>query len=353
MRKLIFVAALAALLPTAVFSAQADVATLKAYALQSLARCPDQKVTLERADKDGPLGFIAYVITQTSSDSTCGRQTTLLYSPLSQQTLLGTVIELPSDSRNVDVRIADKAMEMLKQPLTATVAKSALPDRLRAVSIYKQTQYGPFAFHGFVDASDRFLIVGSRGNLLMPPSRTLLDALNLQNGVRRGNPKAKSQIIELSDFECPSCRRAHIKLEPLIEKNLSKVDYVRLDLPLFEHHEWALPAALGARAIQKVAPKEYWKYVNWVYSNQEEIGKRKSFDEVLREYCQDRDLNWAAVEKIYRSPAERNALLDQASRAFDNGIASTPTYIVNGQIMGFGPEGKFTEKAIKDALGVK
>src|SRR5205085_2446054 len=138
MRKLIFVAALAALLPTAVFSAQADVATLKAYAVQSLARCPDQKVTLERADKAGPLGF--------------------------------------------------------------------------------------------VDASDRFLIVGSRGNLLMPPSRTLLDALNLQNGVRRGNPKAKSQIIELSDFECPSCRRAHIKLEPLIEKNLSKVDYVRLDL---------------------------------------------------------------------------------------------------------------------------
>ena len=46
-------------------------------------------------------------------------------------------------------------------------------------------------------------------------------------------------------------------------------------------------------------------------------------------------------------------LLDQVSRAFSVGIASTPTYIVNGQIMGFGPEGKFTEKAIKDALGVK
>src|SRR5207248_1909325 len=108
------------------------VAALKAYAIQSLARCPDQKVTVERVDKDGPLGFIAHLVTQTSSDSTCGRQTTLLYSPMTQQTLLGTVIELPADTRNVDVRIADKAMEVLKQPLTATVSKFPLPDRLRA-----------------------------------------------------------------------------------------------------------------------------------------------------------------------------------------------------------------------------
>jgi protein-disulfide isomerase len=353
MRKLLFLAALAALLPTVAFSAQADMATLKAYATQSLARCPDQKLTVERVDRDSPLGFVSYVVTQTSSDSTCGRQTTLLYSPVTQQTLLGTVIELPTDTRNVDVRIAEKAMEVIKQPLTATVSKFPLPDRLRAVSIYKQTRYGPFAFHGFVDASEHFLIVGTRGNLLAPPSKTLYEALNIQNGVRRGNPKAKTQIIEMSDFECPSCRRAHMKIEPIIEKNLAKVDYIRLDLPLFEHHEWALPAALGARAIYKVAPKEYWGYVNWVYANQEEIGKRKSFDDVLREYCQDRDLPWPAIEKIYRSPAERTALLDQAARSFDNGIASTPTYIVNGQIMGFGPEGKFTEKAIKDALGVK
>ena len=353
MRKLTVLAAFAALIPTLAFSAPADTATLKNYTMQLLARCPDQKVTIERVDKLGPLGFIPYTVTQTSSDSTCGRQTTLLYSPLTQQTLLGTVIDLPDDTRNVETRVAEKSMELMKQPLTATVSKFPLPDRLKAVSIYKQTPYGPFAFHGFVDASERFLIVGTRGSLLMPPSKTILDALNIQNGVRRGNPKAKSQIIELSDFECPSCRRAHMKLEPIIEKNLSKVDYIRLDLPLFEHHEWALPAALGARAISRVAPKEYWKYVNWVYANQEEIGKRKSFDEVFKEYCQDRDLPWAAIEKIYHSTAERNAVLDQASRAFDNGIASTPTYIVNGQIMGFGPEGKFTEKAVKDALGVK
>lgn len=352
MRKLLPLAALAALLPTLAFAAPADVATLKAYATRALAKCPDAKLTLERVDKESPIGFIPYLVTQTSSDAACGKQTTLLYSPLTQQVLLGTVIDLPADSRNVDVRVAERAMEVLKQPLTASVSKFPLPDRIKAVSIYKQTPYGNFAYHGFVDASERFLVVGTRGNLLMPPSRTLLDALNLQNGVRRGNPKAKSQIIELSDFECPSCRRAHMEIEPIIEKHLSKVDYIRLDLPLFEHHEWALPAAMAARALAKAAPKEYWKFANYVYANQEEIGKRK-FDDVFREYCQDRDINWPAVEKIYKSPAERAALLEQVSHAFDVGINSTPTYIVNGQIMGFGPKGSFTIKAIKDAVGAK
>ncbi|HKS21615.1 MAG TPA: thioredoxin domain-containing protein [Thermoanaerobaculia bacterium] len=352
MRNLL-VAAIAAFLAIPLFAASADVGTLKDYAARALPKCPDQKITLERVDKDGPIGFVPYVLTQTSSDSTCGRQTTLLYSPLSQQVLIGTVIELPQDARNADVRVAERAMEMLKTPMTANVSKFPLPDRLKATAIFKQTEYGPFAYHGFVDASERFLVIGTRGSLLMPPSKTLIDALQLQNGVRRGNPKAKAQIIELSDFECPSCRRAHMEIEPIIEKHLAKVDYYRLDLPLFEHHEWAVPAALAARALAKVAPKEYWKFADWVYKNQEEIGKRKSFDDVIREYCQDREINWPAVEKIYRSPAERAALMDQVSRGFDNGINSTPTYIVNGQIMGFGPHGSFTVKAIKDALGIK
>jgi len=349
----LFVAALAAFLPVLATAAPADITALKDYAAHALPRCPDQKLTLELEDKEAPIGFMRYLLTQTSSDSSCGRQTSFLYSPLTQQILIGPMLDLPADSRSVDVRVAERAMEALKQPLTASVSKFPLPDRIRSVSIFKQTPYGPFAYHGFVDASERFLVVGTRGNLFTPPSKTLLEALNLKNGVHRGNPKAKAQIIELSDFECPSCRHAHMEIEPIIEKHLAKVDYVRLDFPLFEHHEWAMPAALAARAIEKVAPAEYWKYVNYVYANQEEIGKRKSFDDVIREYCQDRDINWSAVEKIYRSPAERTALLEQVSRIFDNGINSTPTYIVNGQIMGFGPKGTFTMKAVKDALGLK
>jgi protein-disulfide isomerase len=217
----------------------------------------------------------------------------------------------------------------------------------------KDTQFGPFSYHGFVDSSSTFLVVGSRGNLKLDPGRSLVDALRADTaGVHRGKKTAKVEIIELSDFQCPTCGRAHKKVEPIIAKNLSKINYTRLDLPLFEHHEWSLNAALGARAINKVAPTQYWKYVDFVFGNQEAIGKT-AFDTVLKDFCTDHDIEWARVEKIYKSPDERAALLDQVSRAFDNGINSTPTYIVNGQMMGYGPEGTFTIEAIKKAVGAK
>jgi protein-disulfide isomerase len=131
------------------------------------------------------------------------------------------------------------------------------------------------------------------------------------------------------------------------------VHYARLDLPLFEHHEWAFPAAMGARAIHRVAPDKYWAYVDFIYQNQENVSKAKSFDSVLKDWVEDHDVSWPKVEKIYRDATERQSLMDQVSLAFDNGIISTPTYIINGQAVGYGPEGKYTIDAVKAAIGAK
>ena len=67
---------------------------------------------------------------------------------------------------------------------------------------------------------------------------------------------------------------------------------------------------------------------------------------------EDHDIDWKAIDKIYRSPAERKALLDQVSRAFAVGIVATPTIIINGQRMGYG-ESEYALTAVKQALGEK
>ena len=329
-------------------------AALTTFASRSLAQCPDARISVVPMGAGGPSGFAAYTLTQESTDSSCQRKTYLLFSPATSQVLIGTIFTLDQDSRPIATRIAEVAGAALKEKVVATIAPFPLPDGIHSVSIMKQSKAagGGFNYHGFLDASNNYLIVGTRGNLHTDPGQTLIDSIGLAGATHRGNPKAKVRIIELSDFQCPTCGRAHKKVEPIIAKNLDKVDYYRLDLPLFEHHEWALNAALGARALSKVAPAKYWTYVNFVFENQETIGKQP-FDTVLKNFVEDNDVNWKAVEKIYRSPAEKNALIEQVSRAFDNGILSTPTYIINGQILGFGPEGTFTIDAIKKAIGVK
>ncbi|HKO59390.1 MAG TPA: thioredoxin domain-containing protein [Thermoanaerobaculia bacterium] len=351
MKRLLLAAALILALP---LSAQrrpsVDNVALRSYVTKAMTRCPAPVLTLDPINQTGPANFLVYEANLRSSDENCNSRKYVLYSPTTQQVLIGTIFPLPNDPRPANVRIAEQTTEMMKTPMQATVSPFPLPDGMKAVTISKNTNYGPFVYHAFLDASERFVMVGSRGNLRVDPGKTLLEGLGVVGGVRRGNKTGKVQIVELSDFQCPTCSRAHKKIEPLIAKNLSKINYTRIDLPLFEHHEWAVAATLGGRAIQKVAPDKYWTYVDYVFANQEEIGKMPSFDKFLQNWVEDHDIDWKKVATIYNLPSERAAVLDQVSRAFDNGINSTPTYIVNGQVMGFGPDGSFTYEAIKKAI---
>lgn len=327
-------------------------AALKAYAIKVFPRCPDGSATFEPLKSRGPANFSTFILTvRSATDQYCGAQKYVLHSTKSQQVLVGTVIPLPADKRPANVRISEEATRLLGKTVVARIAPFPLGDGIKAVSIVRDTPFGPFSYNGFVDASEQFLIIGFRGSMTTDPAKTLRDGLGAATAARRGNAAAKVEILELSDFQCPTCARAHEKIEPLIQKNLSKINYVRIDLPLFEHHEWAIPAAMAARALQRVAPAKYWQYVDYVFKNQEGIGKRK-IDDVIREWVDDNDVDAAAFNKIYTSKTERQALLDQVSRAFAIGVASTPTFLVNGQIMGYGPEGTFTIDAIAKAIGV-
>lgn len=327
-------------------------AGLKNYVSKVLPQCPGGTLTLEALGAPVPANFNAYAVTLRSSDQYCGTKRYVLYSPKSKQVLVGSVIPLKADKRPSDVRIAEEAGRLLGKQVTATVAPFPLADGIKAVSVNRATPYGSFAYSGYLDASEQFLIIGYRGILTTDPTKTIRETLGTASAARRGNAASKVEILEISDFQCPTCARAHAKMEPFIQENLSRINYIRLDLPLFENHQWALPAAMGARALQKVAPDKYWAYVDYIFKNQEAIGSRK-IDDVVREWMEDNDVAWSAIQKIYASKAERQALLEQVSRAYAVGVASTPTFLVNGQILGFGPDGNFTMDAIRKAIGTQ
>ena len=350
MMKKLFVLTLLVAAPS-LFAAPVTMAQLKKYAEHALPQCAGQSFKVEPINQPGPAGFDLFKVTQTSTDETCANQKYLLVSPKSGQTLLGTVIKLPNDPRPVHIRVAEHASNILQAAMSARVAPMLLPDGVKAVAITRDTPFGQFAYNGFIDASEQFLIVGMLGNIEQAPEKTLRDQLGVSNGAHRGSAGAKNEIIELSDFECPTCGRAHKTLEPLVAKNIAKVSYVRLDLPLFEHHDWSFQAAMGARAIQRVAAAKYWEYVNTVFANQEILTK-ETIDAFVKNFTTDRDLNWDKINEIYSSPTERQMLLDQVSRAFAVGIVSTPTYIINGEMMGYGPEGEYTINAVRKAIGL-
>src|SRR5436189_6393065 len=131
--------AFAFLASTSLSAATPSIQMLQDYAVKALTKCPDNKIVLQPINESGPSGFIAFELTQTSSDPTCGRHTLLLFSPSSNQVLIGSTIALPPDGRTAEARIADTASQILKQNLTATVNAFPLPDGIHAVSMVRQT----------------------------------------------------------------------------------------------------------------------------------------------------------------------------------------------------------------------
>ena len=347
MRKL-FLSIAAFLAATSIHAA--DLVALKTYATKALPRCAGSTITVEPVRQaGGPVGFEVFKITQKSLiDEHCAAVKYLSWSPKTNQVFFGSVLSLPFDPRPVTVRVSDTVNQILKTQVAVSVSPFPLPDGVRSVAMNRQTEHGQFAYTGFIDQSERHLLVGLRGNLNEDPAKTLRDAINVQTAARRGNKTSKLEIIEISDFQCPTCARAHEALEPLISKNLNKINYARLDLPLFEHHDWAVNAALGARAMQRVAPAKYWDYVDQVFKNQEKLANIP-FDTFLKNFASDNDIDWNSLNAIYGSRSERQAVLEQTSRSFAVGINSTPTFLINGQVIGFG-DGTYVTEVIKKAL---
>ena len=173
MKRLLLATAVACLPFTA--SAQyPEITTLKAYAARALPRCAGSVITFEQLNRVGPANFVIYGATQTSTDPTCGKKEFFFYSPTTRQVILGSLLPLASDGRPVEQRIAEVAAHALGESVAVTVAPFPLPDGIRPVSMTRTTKNGPFAYHGYLDASRQWLMVGMRGSLPTDPAQTPL-----------------------------------------------------------------------------------------------------------------------------------------------------------------------------------
>src|SRR5260370_39192100 len=104
--KRIVLAALLTFASIPLSAAPANVDALRKYLIKALPKCPDSKITVEAISHAGPNGFIPFSVTQTSSDTSCGQQKIVIYSPATSQVIVGSVFALPVDDRSAEVLMA-------------------------------------------------------------------------------------------------------------------------------------------------------------------------------------------------------------------------------------------------------
>ena len=349
MKRFIFAAVIVATAGSAL-AGPANKPELQAYLEKTLTVCPGAQTVLETVDVEGPRNFDAYRISMTSSIENCRERAFALHSPATGQVISGQIIPLEPSPKPTAEKVEELLETRMKLDAQSRILDEKLPDGVKRVKITKASPAGDVTFYGYLDASEQFFILGRRGNVSENPKTTLFEALDIANAATRGPKNAQIEILEISDFQCPACARAHQILEPYVEKQGDRIHYLRLDLPITDFHDWSMNAALGARAIEKIAPKHYWSYVDYIFANQPNI-TADSIDQVVRDFVDGVGIDWKTFQRHYESPSERDRLNRQTGRAFENNIFATPTILVNGRTLYYGENGSGLQAYLRQLFG--
>jgi protein-disulfide isomerase len=88
-----------------------------------------------------------------------------------------------------------------------------------------------------------------------------------------GNPKAKTSIVEFSDFECPFCSRVHPVIKKIVDESDGQINWEFRHLPLPSHKN-AQIAAEASECVARLADNEaFWNYSQKLFDNQTNINQ--------------------------------------------------------------------------------
>jgi protein-disulfide isomerase len=175
------------------------------------------------------------------------------------------------------------------------------------------------------------LLIGwSRGTF-----RTSNEPIDLGQEWHKGNPEAKVQLIEYSDFQCPSCAFYEPIVQQLITDLEDQIYFTYRHFPLRSIH---FNADLAARAAEAAGvQKKFWEMHDLLFENQSEWANndaRKHFEG----YALELNLDLDQFNKDIDSNEIKDKVKNQEKSALSMGALGTPTFFVNGDMISPNPQ---------------
>ena len=146
-----------------------------------------------------------------------------------------------------------------------------------------------------------------------------------------GSPDAKVLMIEFGDYQCPSCRMFWKDIEPRLKKeyiDTGKVKLVFRDFPLTGIH----PEAVNCARDQN----RYWEFHDKVFREQynkgDDVIRLKPAD--LKKWAKDLKLDQANFDQCLDSEKYKDEIVKDKMDGEAAGVQGTPTFFVNGHVVG-------------------
>jgi protein-disulfide isomerase len=307
----------------------------------------EESPVVEQVDYPQPVGegLSADVLSLRSRDPNCGGR--YLRVVKGDRIWVGQPWILTSYEGTTPEKIKRFAWERLRDTASATVSDRTTPEGLRETLVEITTEWGKLKIPGVSDPGGNAFYPGRFVPISEGARKPRLETLgSVFDGAPQKGPRgAAVELIEFSDFQCPSCRWADQWVATLLEKYDGQILYRRVDFPLMSIHPWAFPAALYGRAIWQQSPEAFWRYKSEVYENQASLSTF-TVEDFARGFVQANELDLARFESAIASQILREEILQGVAAGRIAEITGTPTFWINGQPVSSGDAGGHLDKVL-------
>ena len=144
-----------------------------------------------------------------------------------------------------------------------------------------------------------------------------------------GPPAAPVQIYEYTDFACPACRHAAVKIDEMMKIYGPGLRVSFKHYPLMDIHPWSLHAAAYADCAG--AQGKFKEYAELLFENQGSWAQSKEKPKEFETYAAQLKLDWPGMQTCADAPETIKRLKLDIAEADMKGVNATPTFFINGK----------------------
>ena len=160
---------------------------------------------------------------------------------------------------------------------------------------------------------------------------------NQTDGLTMGDPNAKVTVIEFADFQCPYCGVYWKQVEPTIIENYvntGKVRFVYHPFSFLGGGSWDESVKSTEAAYCANDQGKFWEYRAMVYANQNGENQGAFSKAKLLAFAEAIDLDKKSFEQCLVDGVHTKDVNDATQAASDYGATFTPSFLVDGNIVG-------------------
>lgn len=145
----------------------------------------------------------------------------------------------------------------------------------------------------------------------------------------RGNPGAKVTLEEFGDFQCPSCGIYYGELRKIEDEFGPRLKVIFREYPLYPNHKYGMVAAQAAEAAG--AQGKFWEMHDKLYESQKLWSDAPEALPIFTDYARQIGLDVDRFSRDMKSDEIATRIVQDGIRAHALGVASTPSFFVNGK----------------------